>query len=229
MLANFSLDETESNLARQRLFPAWMQELVKHLSLGSDREATHETGDEIHFVVWEDELRDSDLYAPSGEVVETQRELDGSRYYVSFRAREAGFYRLGGGGGPDSRPQQGSLSFAINPSAVESDLRPIDASLLPDRAMSADPTAAGAADEAGSESSEESTAASRGPGAAHHLEGVRDYEELNSGRSIVHWFLLGLLALLLLEALLHPFFRRLGAPRVEASDTAATKPAKSSA
>jgi hypothetical protein len=191
LLANFSLKESDSNLVRQRLFPAWMQELVKNVSISDAGENAYQVGDQVQVELWQDELRSRKFLSPSGSEVTTNRDLNGNRYFVSFRADEPGFYRLGDDS-TESSPatKTSSLSFAVNADRTESDLRPIDPDLLPKRSRAAD---------------DPETEAER---QAHFIAGADDYRELRSGQPIAHWFLLGLLALLLLEALLHPLIRR---------------------
>lgn len=62
----------------------------------------------------------------------------------------------------------------VNPATDQSDLRPIDKSLLP------------------TEFSDNHE--------AHFVAGSADYDELAKGRPIFHWFVLGALAFLLLES-----------------------------
>ena len=186
LLVNFSLKENDSNLVRQRLFPAWMQELVKNVSISDAGENAYQVGDQVQVELWQDELRDRKFVAPSGGEVTTSRDLNGNRYFVSFRADEPGFYRLGN----DTDTTNKNISFAVNADRNESDLRPIDPELLPRRADAAD---------------DPYTEAER---QAHFIEGADDYRELRSGQPIAHWFLLALLVLFLVEALLHPLIRR---------------------
>jgi hypothetical protein len=188
LLANFSLKENDSNLVRQRLFPAWMQELVKNVNISDAGENAYQVGDQVQVELWQDELRNRQFVSPSGSEVTTNRDLNGNRYFVSFRADEPGFYRLGENDGAGAANK--NLSFAVNADRNESDLRPIDPELLPRRADAAD---------------DPETEAER---QAHFIEGADDYRELRSGQPVAHWFLLALLFLLLLEALLHPLIRR---------------------
>ena len=183
LLANFSLKETDSNMVRQRLFPAWMQELVKNVSISDAGENAYQVGDQVQVELWQDELRERSFVAPSGANVTTNRDLNGNRYFVSFRAEEPGFYRLGADSSTaPAEVGKSNLSFAVNADRNESDLRPIDPDLLPKRSSAAD---------------DPDTEAER---QAHFIAGAGDYRELRSGQPIAHWFLLALLALLLIEA-----------------------------
>lgn len=123
LLLNFSAGELSSNLARQRIFPAWMQELVKAVSADEPLPAAYTVGDTLHTEVWRNEMRDEDFRSPSGAPVTVNRELRGERYSVAFTPDQLGFYTLG-----SPRPL---YAFGINTSPDEADLRPIDKDVLP--------------------------------------------------------------------------------------------------
>jgi len=166
LLLNFSAGELSSNLARQRLFPAWVQDLVKALSADEPPPAAYTIGETLHTEVWRSEMRDQDFLSPAGSPVTVRRELAGERYTVTFTPDQLGFYTLG-----SPRPL---YAFGINPSPDEADLRPIDKAVLPrDFAPEHE---------------------------AHFVAGAQDFEELAKGRPLFHWFILGALALLLLES-----------------------------
>ncbi len=123
LLLNFSAGELSSNLARQRLFPAWVQDLVKALSADEPPPASYTIGETLHTEVWRSEMRNLDFRAPSGAPVTVRRQLTGERYAVSFTPNQLGFYTLGA-----PRPL---YAFGINTSPDEADLRPIDKDALP--------------------------------------------------------------------------------------------------
>ncbi|MGO8678983.1 MAG: BatA domain-containing protein [Limisphaerales bacterium] len=123
LLLNFSAGELSSNLARQRLFPAWMQDLVKALSAEELPPAAYTIGETLHTEVWRSEMREQGFKSPSGGPVTVRRELAGERYSVTFTPDELGFYTLG--------PSRPLYAFGINTSPDEADLRPIDKALLP--------------------------------------------------------------------------------------------------
>ena len=125
LLANFSVNELASNMARQNAFPAWIQDLVKTLGGEENAEKTHEVGEEIQADVWRAEMPDNSVRAPSGQAVRTDRELDVNRYRVSFAAREQGIYKLTEGASP--------YAWAVNCPPEESDLRSIDPEALEQR------------------------------------------------------------------------------------------------
>jgi hypothetical protein len=56
LLLNFSASEFSSNLARQRIFPAWMQELARR-SLPTNRRPGTIPGETLHTEVWRSEMR----------------------------------------------------------------------------------------------------------------------------------------------------------------------------
>ncbi|MDB6150811.1 MAG: rane protein, partial [Chthoniobacter sp.] len=74
LLMNFSVSEFSSNLARQRIFPAWMQEIVKNLTSDEPLPAASIVGQPIADEVWKSELKDHALKTPSGAVLEPQME-----------------------------------------------------------------------------------------------------------------------------------------------------------
>jgi len=123
LLLNFSAGELSSNLARQRLFPAWMQELVKGISAEDPPPLAHTVGELLMSEVWRTEMRDADFRSPSGSAVNVKRELVGERYSVAFTPDQLGFYVLG-----TPRPTH---AFGVNPSPDEADLRPIEKEALP--------------------------------------------------------------------------------------------------
>jgi hypothetical protein len=123
LLLNFSASEWSSNLARQRLFPAWMQELVKAVSADEPPPAAFTIGETLHTEVWRNEMRFQEFTSPSGAPVTVKRELAGERYAVTFTPDQLGFYTLG-----SPKPL---YAFGINPSADEADLRPLDQDVLP--------------------------------------------------------------------------------------------------
>jgi hypothetical protein len=122
LLLNFSAGEFSSNLARQRIFPAWMQNLVKAISTGEPPPSSFTIGETLHTEIWRSEMH-SEVISPAGAPVTTQRELTGERCSVSFTPNQLGFYTLG-----SPRPKH---AFGINPTTDQSDLRPIDKNLLP--------------------------------------------------------------------------------------------------
>lgn len=123
LLMNFSASEFSGNLPRQRLFPAWMQELVKAVSAEEPPPTSFPIGETLHTEVWRSELRDQDFLSPSGTVVPVKRELSGERVNVTFTPDELGFYTLG-------KPRV-IQAFGVNASRDEADLRPIEPDVLP--------------------------------------------------------------------------------------------------
>ena len=165
LLLNFSADDRSSNLARQRIFPAWIQNLVKTLATGEPPPAAYVIWENLHTEIWRSEMRE-DVISPAGSVIMTQRELNGERCSVNFTPNQVGFYTLG-------TPRL-KYAFAVNAATDQSDLRPIDKNLLP------------------KEFSDQHE--------AHFVAGSADYDELAKGRPIFHWFILGALALLIVES-----------------------------
>jgi hypothetical protein len=173
LLLNFSAGEFSSNLARQRIFPAWMQDLVKALSTSEAPPSFHIFGETLQTEIWRNEMRD-DLLSPSGAAVNTKRELDGERCGLTFTPAELGFYTLGS-------PRL-AYAFAVNAATDQSDLRPIDKSILP------------------TEFAENHE--------AHLVSGGDNYDELARGRPIFQRFIFAALVVLLLESGFQFFIRR---------------------
>lgn len=123
LLMNFSAGELSSNLARQRIFPAWIQDLVKAISADEPPPVAYTVGDILHTEVWRSDMDRIHFLAPDGGEVTVQRDLVGERYRVSFRPEQLGFYTLG-----SPTPL---YAFGVNASADEADLRPIDKTVLP--------------------------------------------------------------------------------------------------
>jgi hypothetical protein len=122
LLLNFSAGEFSSNLARQRVFPAWMQDLMKTLSTTEPPPSAYTVGEVVQAEIWRREMR-TDVIGPGGKVANTRRELSGERCHLEFKPDQAGFYTLGA-----PRP---AYAFGINPATDQSDLRPMDKNLLP--------------------------------------------------------------------------------------------------
>lgn len=123
VLMNFSVNELSSNLARQRIFPAWVQELVKRLDAAEPPPPAFTIGSTIDGEVWRADLRSQPLLSPSGRVVDVRQEPSGERATIRFQAEELGFYTL-----TDGRIK---YAYAVNPDPEESDLRPVDRAHLP--------------------------------------------------------------------------------------------------
>ena len=134
LVCNFSVNELSSNMARQRAFPAWIQDLVKTVGNDdADPEKGNEVGDTIQAEVWKTEMPGNSVLAPSGPPVRTDRELDGTRYRLAVGAAEPGVYRLAEGGAP--------TAWAVNCPPDESDLRAVDVDLLRARVRGGAPNA----------------------------------------------------------------------------------------
>ncbi len=166
LLMNFSVSEFSSNLARQRIFPAWMQDLVKNIASDEPLPSSSLIGETVADEVWKTELVASPVRRPSGELLEVKTEALGERIAISFIPDETGFYTI----------RSGRLlhAYAVNLPPDESDLRPIDRTLLPEQL---------------------SEKGQRG----FFVQGRDDFENLILGKPIFHWFVLAALALFFVE------------------------------
>lgn len=172
LICNFSAAETSSNLARQRLFPAWIHEMLLQLSeSGTAAREPFRIGDSISGEAWASEALGRELVSPDGKTPRTRTDTLGERLRIGFTATAPGFYFLPGGSSRDL------LAFAVNTDPDQSDLRAMDPTILPDRA--------------GTTLHE-----------ASFLGATSDYEALLRGRPIFHWFIFAALAFLLLEGTL---------------------------
>jgi len=172
LICNFSVDEKASNLARQRLFPAWIHELLRGLDTSSTTASDRFLpGDPRHADAWTSEVAGRDLLNPDGEPVPYQTNLRGERTSISFVPEHVGFYRLPG---PLDRDL---LAFAVNADTAESDLRTLDPTVLPDRADG------------------------QGVAAATAMRPLDSFAELLRGRPAFHWFVLAALLFLILESI----------------------------
>jgi len=125
LLMNFSVSEFSSNLARQRIFPAWMQEIVKNLANEEALASSSIIGEAVNDEIWKRDLQGGGLRKPSGEPADARVETMGERAGLSFVPEELGFYTV--------RESRMLHSYAVNPPPEESDLRSIDRALLPER------------------------------------------------------------------------------------------------
>src|SRR4029453_3443668 len=94
LIMNFSVSELSSNLARQRIFPAWMQELVKNLASDEPVPSSSIVGETVAAEIWKNDLKDNGLVRPSGEPQTVKTEQLGERSAISFVPDELGFYTL---------------------------------------------------------------------------------------------------------------------------------------
>ena len=125
LLLNFSVSEFSSNLARQRIFPAWMQEIVKNITSEEPLPTSTAIGETVTDEVWKSELKDHPIKRPGGEPLEVKTEALGERIAISFVPEELGFYT--------HRSTKLLHAYAVNANPDESDLRPIDRALLPEQ------------------------------------------------------------------------------------------------
>ncbi len=125
LMMNFSVSEFSSNLARQRIFPAWMQEIVKNITSDEPLPTSSLIGEPVTDEVWKSELAANPVRRPTGEPMEVKADALGERIGISFVPEEIGFYTIRG-----SRLLH---AYAVNPPPDESDLRPIDRALLPEQ------------------------------------------------------------------------------------------------
>ena len=125
LLLNFSVSEFSSNLARQRIFPAWMQEIVKNITSEEPLPTSSAIGETVTDEVWKSELKDHPIKRPGGEPLEVKTEALGERIAISFVPEELGFYT--------HRSTKLLHAYAVNANPDESDLRPIDRALLPEQ------------------------------------------------------------------------------------------------
>ncbi len=178
LLLNFSASELSSNLARQRVFPAWMQELVKNLNSDEPQAASSTIGETVTAEVWRRDIASNPLMKPSGAPQEVRTEAQGERVGLTFTPDEVGIYSM--------RPANPIQAFAVNPDPNESDLRPIERTLLPDQL--GDTGKKGA-----------------------FIQQREDYADLVRGRPIFHWFVFAALVALLAESLFQLYARRVAA------------------
>lgn len=175
LFANFSVSEFSSNIARQRVFPAWMQEIVKNLTSDEPLPVYTQVGEAVTDEIWKSELAANVLRKPGGEPEEVKAEALGERVGITFTPDQPGFYTI--------RGSKLLHSYAVNPPPDESDLRPIDRTLLPEQLSEKGQT-------------------------GFFVQGHDDFENLILGKPIFHWFVLAAVALLLIELLFQLFLIR---------------------
>ena len=131
LIANFSVSELSSNIARQSLFPGWVHDILGQLSPGQAGESEYLVGDRIFADAWVSESMGRRLIGPGKSELEADAEVRGERVFFSFPAMSPGPYIL-----PDHEGQA-LQTFAVNATNQESDLRALDPSVLPSRAPDA--------------------------------------------------------------------------------------------
>jgi hypothetical protein len=175
LFLNFSVSEFSSNLARQRIFPAWMQEIVKNLTSDEPLPLSTQVGETVTDEIWKSELAANPLRKPSGDSMEVKTEALGERVGIAFTPDEPGFYAM--------RGTKLLHSYAVNPPRDESDLRPIDHSLLPEQLSEKGQT-------------------------GFYVQGREDFQDLILGKPVFHWFVLAAVGLLLVEILFQLYLQR---------------------
>lgn len=123
VFCNFAPAELASNLARERVFPAWLQEMVKNLAPDMVPETGREAGSSVTADIWRKDLEGGAITGPDGKAVAHTVATDGDRAQATFEAALPGIYQLGS-----------AWADAVNVSATEADLRAIDTSELNERA-----------------------------------------------------------------------------------------------
>ncbi len=172
LICNFSVAETESNLARQRLFPAWIHEMLLRInSSGSAAKESYLVGDNVVGETWTREALGRDLIGPSNQVVNARQDVSGERVRINFNAQQAGVYHL------NNENNNSLIAFAVNTDPDQSDLRTIDPNVLPSRA-------------------------NRTHEEASYVGTTSNYAALLHGKPAYHWFILAALAFLLIEGFL---------------------------
>ncbi|NQZ56343.1 MAG: VWA domain-containing protein [Lentisphaeraceae bacterium] len=175
LLCNFSIEESASNLAAQKIFPAWIQEIAANMARESRQLESFEVEDKLQKEVWLDEMRQNHFVSPDGrrQKIKTHKITD-KRLLVEFTPLKPGHYSL--------KKKDALLhSFAVNCNAEEADLRQIDLDSLP----------------------------SRNGVEAFQVKGKDEYEQVQSGQKVFHWFLLACMGFLFTELFLFQLFRRL--------------------
>ena len=120
LLCNFSIRETGSNIASQKVFPAWIHEITRNLSMESKKVELYETGDRLQEEIWMDEMRSNSFIDPAGNRMKVKSKvINDKRLLVSFIPASPGHYSL-------NKNQVTLYSFAVNCNPEESDLRPMD-------------------------------------------------------------------------------------------------------
>jgi len=180
LFLNFSVSEFSSNLARQRIFPAWMQEIVKNLTSDEPLPVSSLVGEPVTDEIWKSELVANPVRKPSGEAADVKAEVLGERLGIAFTPEEPGFYTM--------RTTRLLHSYAVNPPPDQSDLRPIDRSLLPEQLSEKGQT-------------------------GFFVQGHEDFENLILGKPIFHWFILAAVFMLLIEVLLQFLLQRAATKR----------------
>jgi hypothetical protein len=122
LMLNFSANELSSNLARQRAFPAWLHEIVKHLSAEDPAPLAATIGETVIGEGWTADFTKTPMKEPDGTPLALKTESLGERTGFSFVAERPGFYI--------QRAGQLLQAFAVNPPADESDLRTLDSTQL---------------------------------------------------------------------------------------------------
>lgn len=127
LIANFSVGELSSNIARQSIFPGWVHDILGRLSPAGSRPSDYLVGDRIFSEAWTSESMGRDLTGPDDKEVKIESQIRGERVFFNFSAEMPGPYSL------PSADGSALQLFAVNSTNRESDLRSLDPSVLPTR------------------------------------------------------------------------------------------------
>ena len=120
------MSEFSSNLARQRIFPAWMQEIVKNLTSDEPLPASSHVGEPVTDEVWKSELDENPLRKPSGEPLEVKAEALGERVGHRLHAGRTGLLH-------DARRRSCCTPTPSIRRRTKATCGPIDRALLPEQ------------------------------------------------------------------------------------------------
>ncbi|MGB0744239.1 MAG: vWA domain-containing protein, partial [Opitutales bacterium] len=126
VLINFSPNTKHSNLAKQRFFPIWIQEMVNAFGGEQSSPIYLTSGQRAQSKLWKNDVSQYQFRSPDGREIQTRVEVMGQRANVSFPLSQLGIYQLNAGDKLVS-------AFAVNPPPIEADLRPLDMEDLPSR------------------------------------------------------------------------------------------------
>lgn len=120
LMCNFSVAEMASNIARQRVFPAWIQEMTAQLSGERVAASRFAPGDVMDAEAWTRDVQGTEFTGPAGTPVISTRTMSGERVQMSLTARAPGFHTL-----LDGKRRVAAL-LAANIAPEESDLRVLE-------------------------------------------------------------------------------------------------------
>ena len=131
IFCNFSVNELESNLARQEVFPVWMQEIAHHLNTNQFNIQNYELNQTTVVLTDSVKVGDGEIISPNGTIITDKNLVSRSQGKIKLKLDQQGIYRV-------VLPSKEEL-LSVNITSLESDIRSVELDRLPKNAKDTEP------------------------------------------------------------------------------------------